>query len=363
MAKKLNFSTEMANVFEDVDSFMAFSQLQIDTAKNTIKDGCTQEEANAAIREKMFAILGVDAGCNKSVMRKAMRKHKDEVYEVIEEAVENLLVSGWGQNPFFNEFVEVKNQAEGDTNSFYVEDKSILTVSELSGGHHDIIRQKLKLGTSFPVKTSWYGVKIYEELEKFMSGRVDWAKMIQKVYEAFNKKVNDLVYAATMAAGTKLPNQSQFNITSALTTSTKDAFIGLIQDVQAATGKEVVIMGTKAALSKLTSVGSVDWISDNMKEELHSMGRLGLFEGTRLVEIAQVFAPNDTTTKLIDNNKLLIMPVSDNKFIKLFNEGDTQIREISDGTVNMDETIEYEFQQKMGVGVVIGLIFGVWTII
>ena len=56
------------------------------------------------------------------------------------------------------------------------------------------------------------------------------------------------------------------------------------------------------------------------------------------------------------------MPVADNKFVKLFNEGDAQVKEVSDGATNMDMTIEYEFQQKMGVAVVIGYLFGVWNI-
>ena len=195
-----------------------------------------------------------------------------------------------------------------------------------------------------------------------MAGRIDWAGMIQKIYEAFDKKVNDMVYTAVMAAGAKLPAQAQFNISSPLTTSTVDEFLTLVEDVQAATGKEVVIMGSKSALAKLNALSETSWISENMKEERHTTGRLGIWEGTRLVEIAQVFAPNDTSTKLIDNTKLMIMPVADNKFIKIFNEGDAQIKEISDGTTNMDMTIEYELQQKMGVATVIGRLFGVWTI-
>ena len=49
-------------------------------------------------------------------LRKAIRRHKIDVFEIIEETVENLLVSGWGENPFFNEFVEIKSMADGDTN-------------------------------------------------------------------------------------------------------------------------------------------------------------------------------------------------------------------------------------------------------
>ena len=192
-----------------------------------------------------------------------------------------------------------------------------------------------------------------------MAGRIDWAAFVQKIYEAFDKKINDMVYEAVMAAGNKVLPTSQFTKTGALV---KDTLLTLCEDVQAATGDEVVIMGTKTALSKLTALADVQWISNSMKEERHTTGRLGLFEGIRLVEIPQSFAPNDTTTKQVDNNKLLIMPVADNRFIKIFNEGEPRFYEVADSATNMDMTFEYEYQMKMGVATVIGKKFGMWTI-
>lgn len=195
-----------------------------------------------------------------------------------------------------------------------------------------------------------------------MAGKVDWATFIQKIYEAYDKMVNDMVYAAVMASGTKVLPADQFNKTGELGASTKEDFLTLIEDVQAATGDEVVIMGTKTALSKLNAMTDVDWISASMKEERHTTGRLGIWEGVRLVEIPQAFAPNDTKTKLVDNKKLLIMPVADNRFIKIFNEGEAYIREISNGDTNMDMTMEYEYMMKMGIATIIGKKFGMWTI-
>lgn len=195
-----------------------------------------------------------------------------------------------------------------------------------------------------------------------MAGRVDWAGFVQKIYEAYDKMVNDMVYASVMAAGEKVLPSSQFCKTGALTSATKEEFMTLVEDVQAATGDEVVVMGTKSALSKLSALEDINWVSNNMKEERHTTGRLGIFEGIRLVEIPQRFATNDTTVKLVDNTKLLIMPVADNRFIKIYNEGDAQVKEISDGNTNMDKTIEYEYQIKMGISTIIGKRFGMWNI-
>lgn len=357
---RLNFTNSQLNEVFAANPYEDFAQLMFDTGMG--KEKVDKKDADNKIREIMFQVLGVDEDAKPSELRKAIRKHQTDVFEVIEETLENLLVSGWGQNPFFNEFVEVRNMSDGDTNEFYVPDECILTVSEIAGNHHDLIRQRLTEGNTFRVKTSWYGCKIYTEFERYMMGRVDWAGFVQKIYEAFDKKINDMLYEAVMSAGDKIVPQSQFVKTSPLNSTTKDTLLELIEDVQAATGNEVVIMGTKTALSKLTALSDVNWISNSMKEERHTTGRVGIFEGTRLVEIPQSFAYNDTSKKLVDNSKLLIMPVADNKFVKMYNEGDTQIHQILDGDTNMDKTYEYEVQRKMGIATIIGKKFGVWNI-
>lgn len=355
---KINFTNESTRaVFaQDNCNYADFHKLMFETALGNEK--VSKEEANNKIREVMFQVLDVEENCSRKELRRAIRRHKIDVFEVIEDLLPDLLVSGWGDNPWFNEFVEMKSANTGDTNEFYIEDDVILTVSDLSGGHHDIIRQRLGEGTVAHVKTSWYGVKIYTEYELFMAGRVDWAKFVQKIYEAFDAKINDMVYQAVMAAGESVLPETQFNKSGSLD---KTTLLQLVQDVQTATGNEVVIMGTKVALSKLDALADANWISDNMKDERNTLGRLAIWEGVRLSEIPQTFRKG-TTTAQVDNTKLLIMPVADNRFIKIFDEGDAKIKENSDGNTNIDMTMEYEYQQKMGVATIIGKKFGVYTI-
>ena len=56
------------------------------------------------------------------------------------------------------------------------------------------------------------------------------------------------------------------------------------------------------------------------------------------------------------------MPQSDIKFIKVVNEGDTQLRAITDKVTNMDMTYESEIQTKLGCAVMLNSAFGVWDI-
>lgn len=355
---KKNSSLANREVFSKYD-FNDFSRLMFDAANGKV-EGVTMKEANDKIREVFSELLGIDKDSTRQEIRRAMRRHKTELFEITEELVPELLLGGWGANPFFQDYVEVKSMNYGDTNVFIVPDESILTVSDVSGGHHDIIRQKLGKGKNYSVPTKWYAVKIYTEFELFLAGRVDWPGFIQKIYEAFDYKVNTLVYAAFNGAGSAIVPSAQFVKSGSLVSAT---FLTLIEDVQAANpGKEIVIMGTKTALNKLNALAEANWISEAAKEERHTLGRLGWWQGTRLVEIPQAFAPNDTSTKLVANDKLLIMPMDPaNKMIKVYDEGEAMIKEVSDGVTNMDMTMEYEYQQKMGVGVVFCRYFGVWS--
>lgn len=345
-------------IFSGDVEYSDYFELMQDTAMSRAK--VEKEEANEKIREVMFSILGVDKTANRRELRKAIRKHKDEVFEVIEETVQNMLISGWQDNEFFRNFVEFKSMSLGDTNEFYVENECILTVSEVSGNHWDLMRQRLGEGETFRVKTSWYSIDVYAEYELFMAGQVDWAGFINKLYSAWDKKVNDMLYQAVMSAGDELVPASQFVKTGTLDASTEEILDELVEDVQMATGEEVVIMGTRTALAKVTKLIGAEWVSNDMKNERNTTGGIAYWKGIRLLEIPNRFADNDTSKKLVDNTKLLIMPVGDNRFIKMYDEGEAQIREISDNTTNQDMTYEYAYMQKMGIAIIIGKKFGVW---
>jgi hypothetical protein len=87
-----------------------------------------------------------------------------------------------------------------------------------------------------------------------------------------------------------------------------------------------------------------------------------MWEGKELVEIPQVFEKGKVGEYKISNAYLWIMPVADLKFIKLVNEGDTQLRSIMDKDTNMDMTYEQELQTKLGVAVMLNSAFGVYDL-
>ena len=110
---------------------MGLGKLIYDSAKNRVPMEYSEysvEDREQAIREKLFEVLEISQYEKKS-FRKAMRKHRVEVFEIIEEIIDNVLANGdYQKNAFYNQFVEVRNLALGDENLFYIEGEKKLAV-------------------------------------------------------------------------------------------------------------------------------------------------------------------------------------------------------------------------------------------
>ena len=354
--KFVNFAANVQNVFNnDVNDFIAFSELLTETALGTQK--VSKSEANAKIVEVFQGVLGLDKNSKPAEVRKAIRRNQALVFDIIEETVQSLLVTGWGNDPFMMKYVDQRNLALGDKNEFYAEDDSVLSVMKIAGNHHDIIRQRLAGGSVESIKTYWVGIKIYAEFERVVMGLEDWAKFITKVYEAYDRYIKNTVYDTMVSYSKAL--DTQYKKTGSVTAENLNALCDL---VSTATGMPVMLMGTRAALAKVTELQNASYISDAMKDEHYRNGLLGMWEGKELVEIPQVFEKGKVGTYKIDNTLIWIMPVAEEKFIKVVNEGDTQLMTIADKNANMDMTYEYELQTKLGCGVMLNGAFGCYDI-
>lgn len=334
MNKFMQFDMNAKNVFEnDESNYDSFNKLMLDYSHDML-DGISAREANDKIVEIFRNIIGCDEKSTKAEIRRGIRRNQNLIFDLIEVVIDDALISGWQENPFFKEFVEVRNLAMHDKNEFYVPDDSVLSVMKVSGNHHDLLRQRLGAGKTFSVETSWYGIKVYAEFERLLTGLEDFSTLVGKITEAFDRYVNQALYETLIGIGTTLG--SQWYKASAINDTTKETLRTLVMDVSMATGSEVVIMGTYAALSKVYDLTNVSWASGDMKNEKYTTGRFGYWEGIRLVELKQGFKLNDTTQYLIANDVLFIMPVGIEPMIKLVYEGDTQTYQVQDAGTHMD---------------------------
>ena len=276
MNKFMQFAENVKNAFEnDENTYNDFNKLMFDYNHNTL-DGISAREANDKIVEIFRNVIGCDDKSTKAEIRRGIRRNQVQLFDLIEVIIDDALVSGWQDNPFFKALVDVRNLALGDKNKFYVPDNSVLSVMKVSGNHHDILRQRLGAGKTFSVETSWIAVKVYAEFERLLTGAEDFATLVGKITEAYDRYVNQAVYEALIGVGATLG--AQWYKSSALNESTKETLRTLCMDVAMASDSEVVIMGTRAALASVFDLTNVSWASSEMKNEKYTTGRFGLID-------------------------------------------------------------------------------------
>lgn len=228
------------------------------------------------------------------------------LFALIEEILSRTVVEGLTESDFFNALVDFRNVAAGDQNLFYVADSDLFTVSEIADGTQAVRRQRLGGYNEVAIPTSIKAVKIYEEMNRMLSGRVDFNEMISKVGESVSQKLlNDIYTAWISATADQLGGNAFFPTAGAYD---EDALLETIAHVEAAAGgKQATILGTKPALRKLApSIQGAE-----SKHDLYANGFYGNFYGAPVVAIPQRHKIG--TTDFVFDDKVLTIVAGDDK--------------------------------------------------
>lgn len=188
-------------------------------------------------------------------------------------------------------------------------------------------------------------VRIYEELNRVLSGQVDFNVFIQKVSESFRKKLLDDIYGLwSTATANDLGGAVFFPAAGAYD---EDTLLDVIAHTEAAAGgKTATILGTKKALRSLApAIQGVE-----SKGDLYTMGYYGKFYGNPVVALPQRHKVN--STDFLFDDKTLTIIAGDDKPIKCVYEGQSVVIS-GDPTTNMDLTQEYLYGEKYGLGIVL----------
>ena len=204
------------------------------------------------------------------------------LFTLIEEILSRTVVDGLLENDFFYALVDFRNVAEGDQNVFVVEDSNLFVVAEAADGTQGIRRQRLGGRSEVSIPTSLKVVKIYEELNRVLAGRVDFNDMIRRVGESFRQQLlNDIYTLWSGATADQLGGVTYFPAAGAYD---EDELLELIAHVEAAAGgKPATIVGTKKAIRKLAP----SIVGDEYKSDMYNMGFAGKFYGTPVVVTPQ----------------------------------------------------------------------------
>lgn len=267
------------------------------------------------------------------------------LFALVEEILARTVVDGLQGDEFFNAFVDFRNVALGDENVFDVEDNNLFTVAKAADGTQGIRRQRLSGVSQISIPTELRVVKIYEELNRVLSGRVDFNTMIQKVGESFRQQLLNDIYALWMGAtATDLGGNTYFPAAGAYDEAT---LLTLIEHVEAAAGgKKATIIGTKSALRPLApAVQGTD-----SQNDLYNMGYYGKYYGSDVVCVPQRHKLG--STEFVYDDKKLTIVAGDDKPIKVVHEGDATII-MGALDKNADLTQDYLYAEKWGLALVL----------
>ncbi len=260
-------------------------------------------------------------------------------FEIINELIDTAINLSAEENSEIWNFVDFKSGALGDKNEFYVEGNDLLRVDVVTRGTQGVRRQRM-LSKKFSVETATKAIKIYDEISRIASGRINWAKFVEKVGKSFdNDRFNAVAtaFGNITASGAYAKGGASFN---------ESDMIDLLTTVEN-DGNKPKIFGSLQALRQL----AISHEGETAKDSYYNMGYLGKFNGYDCFRISG---------KNIPTNKLFVVG-ADDKFVKIYDEGDT-ITIAHNFTETADKTQELQVERTYGVEVIMSKNIGVYTL-
>ena len=318
----------------------------LEMAKNAVRHITSGEfsaaQTSDAIRQSLIELNG---GSDKINFKKFHRG--SQLYELVEELVPVIIEEGLKDDDELLRLVEYKNIAEGDKNEFYTDGEVYFVVADAAAGIKGVRRQRLDNSQTVSVTTTM------KELSRLLAGRISFDKFVDAVATSFKQRILADAHAAIDSINsTTVGMKSDLIVTGAYD---EDKLVGLVEKVEAATGKTATIYGTKSALRGVKTAE----VSDKAKDDKYDFGYYGKFNGTDMVALRQSFKPGTREFNL--NNKKLYIFAGDRQPVKMVNEGEGLLIE-QEATVNNDLTREYVYGQQYGVAVIVSTDIGIYTV-
>lgn len=320
-------------------------KLGVDICKDQVNTEFASVNKSEQLETFRKALVEANGG-NSKLDYKSMRRNV-ELFEIIESILELNDVQGFEENDFFEQFVDYRNLALGDENYFYVEDNTLFTVNTTAEGIGNTLRQRINKGTSVTVPTTLKTIEVYEEVNRLLAGRIDIIEFVEKIKRSFAEYRMNAIYTTFVEGIEGLP--AAFKQTGVFV---EEQMNEIIDHVEASTGGDAIIVGTKSALSAVTSAV----VSDVARERYNQMGFYGVFNGTPMLRIKQVHKPGTDYEFGISDKDLWVVSAN-TKPVKFVTEGDA-IFETGDILRNADRTIDILAGERWGVGIVLNQLYG-----
>lgn len=322
-------------------------KLAVDGYKGHVAGDYSVNDTQEALRK---ALVEANGGSTKLDIKAIRDGRCNGVFAIIEELVNVIHEEGLKGDEFFMNMVEDRNMSLGDTNKFHIERECLFAVADIAEGTQGVRRQRIEAGQDITINTQLRAIKIYEELNRILAGRIDFNKFVDLVGKSFTKQELDATYDAFVGMFKKL--KAPYTETGSFD---EDKLLELIDHVEASTGETAVVVGTRKALRKIKTAV----VSDSAKEEMYAMGHFGRFNGTELVAVKQRHK-SGTDDFILDDNVLYVF-AGDTKPIKRVTEGDVTML-MGTPMSNADMSQEFLMMKRTGIAVIFDRDFGVYNL-
>ena len=271
------------------------------------------------------------------------RENKNTIFRIIEETLSEIVPVRIKEN--YEQFAEVKHFAQGDKPIFRRKTmannrnrgKQFVTRVGLAG-----IYEVWKLGSaqeSFEVPTSAIGGAAQIGFEEFLDGRVDWAELVNILYEGIDELIYNEIGEALGEGLAQLPAENKV-----VATGFQEAVFDQLVNNAEMYGNVTIYCTNEFAVKMIPQEA---WrYTDRMKEELYRTGRLQGYKGKNVVVLPNTYTDAFNKKKVLDPSLVWIVPAgADNKPVKVAFEGDLYTNEFE----NYDWSRDIHMYEKVGV--------------
>ncbi len=274
---------------------------------------------------------------------RSYRENKNTIFRILEETLSETIPERAKLN--YEQWAEVKRFAQGDKPIFRrktlnrnrTRGKQFVTRVGLAG-----IYEVFKLGSaqeSFEVPTNAIGGAAQIGFEEFLDGRVDWAELVNIIYEGMDDLIFEEVGKALEEGLGQLPSANKV-VTNKFDEAAFDQLLN-----QAKMYGNVTVYCTNEFAVKM--IPQEAWrYTEAMKDELYRTGRLTGYKGENVVILPNQYKDAFGTEKVLDPSLCWIIPSSaDQKPVKIAFEGDLYTNEFE----NYDWSRDIHIYEKVGV--------------
>jgi hypothetical protein len=274
------------------------------------------------------------------------RENKNQLFALMEEVITDVLPVKVMEQ--YGSFAEIKTYGQGVrpiftqkiTEASKKRAKQFVTKVGLAGRY-----EVFKLdGRSYEVTTSAYGAACQLGIEEFLDGRMDFATLLDIVMEGLDDKIYMEIANALIGSVATLQAANKYSGNSFV----EEEMDALLQVADSYGSGNSTIYCTFEFASKM--IPAEAWVSDAMKDQMWSMGRLANYKGHQVIVLRQSFTDETNTTKVIDPSYAWIIPGGAEKPIKIAFEGPTLMKEIESQD---DWSRDLQFYKKIGVAAII----------